>query len=114
MSGYVLITIIFSASVLLFCWILLSYLYHAIGGLSEKELHKLRFKNKFAFALTSFWKAISEAKFLPQESIKKEVGRIETPEIKKEHEPVSIQEFRESKVQETVQNRKRYRIKEKM
>lgn len=114
MLGYVLVTIIFSGSVLLFCWILLSYLYHAIGGLEEKDLRKLRFKNKFAFALTSFWKTISEAKFLPQESIKKEVGHIETPEINKEHEPVSIQEFRESKDKAVVQKRKRYRIKERM
>lgn len=114
MIGYILITVIFSVTVLLFCWILLSYLYHATGGLTERDLHKLRFKSKVAFALTSFWKRISEAKILPQESIKKGAGRITNKDSVSRHETANIKEFREKKEREAAKSQKRYKIKENM
>lgn len=98
MLGYILVTIFFAVMVLLFCWFLLYYLYHATGRVSEKELNKLRFKNKAVYCLMRIWKRIGEGRNYSREMMKDSAT--------KANETVSIQKFREKREKNTAPKRK--------
>lgn len=102
MLGYILVTIFFAIMVLLFCWFLLYYLYHATGCISEKELKKLRFKNKAVYWLMRIWKRIGEGRKYSQEVLKDSAA--------KANEAVSIQEFREKKERTAAKGKKNKHI----
>ncbi len=71
MLGNVYQVIVFSAALLFFCWLLLEYLLNRRGSEPEGGLY---LSSKTAFACTHFWKAVSDAKNLPEEALREETG----------------------------------------
>lgn len=71
MFGNVYQVVVFSAALLFFCWLLLEYLLNRRGREPEGGLY---LSSKTAFACTQFWKAVSDAKNLPEETFHEEAG----------------------------------------
>lgn len=112
MLGKILLIIIFAAALVFFCWMLVNYWLRSKGHSIRKETGRLKFGSKTAFAMTDFWNAVDEAKDIPKEVIKEEMGNIplsSTDNTVRRHIKSA-----DGKENTPVTSKKRYRIKENM
>lgn len=114
MSAKLIFTLIFAAAVLFFCYLLTRYWYRTGRYMWEKEAGNLRFGSKAAFALTHFWKAVDDAKELPKETVKGEMGSYRREEAEDRSGPVRMDSLKRTKEEGANHSRKKYRIKENM
>lgn len=73
MFGNIYQVIVFSAALLFFCWLLLEYL---LKQKSREPEDGLYLSSKTAFACADFWKTVSDAKNLPEETLREETGSL--------------------------------------
>ena len=71
MTREILLIILFAAALVAVCWMLMEYWLGTRGfGMNGG----LRFGSRTAFALAQFWKRVDEAKDIPDEPLKREMG----------------------------------------
>ena len=70
----ILLIILFAAALVAVCWMLMEYWLGTRGFGMNGEIGRLRFGSRTAFALAQFWKRVDEAKDIPDEPLKREMG----------------------------------------
>lgn len=103
-----------SVALLFFCWILTIFWLRIRGERTEKDPEKLRFGSRTAFAMTHFWKHVDEAKELPKETLKEELGSIQKDQPSEKYRLELASESKVNREGEHYESRKKYRIKENM
>lgn len=74
MTREILLIILFAAALVAVCWMLTEYWLGTRSLGMNGENGRLRFGSRTAFALTHFWKRVDEAKDIPDEPLKREMG----------------------------------------
>ena len=69
MSGYWIQFIVFAVALLFFCWLLLEYWFYRKGKCPQQGLY---LASKAAFAFTHFWKAVDDAKEIPEDTLREQ------------------------------------------
>lgn len=105
MLGNIYQVLVFSAALLFFCWLLLEYLLNRRGREPEGGLY---LASKTAFACTRFWKAVSDARNLPEEKLREETGSLRIGDDKSWDGTGQMRSEKE-KESEVIQRRKFYR-----
>ena len=103
-----------AAALLFFCWILTIFWLRVRGERTEKDPEKLRLGSRTAFAMTHFWKHVDEARELPKETLKEELGSIQKDQPSEKFRPELVSESKMTRENRHYESRKKYRIKENM
>lgn len=98
----------------IFCYLLTRYWFRAGRYTPVKDIGKLRFGSKTAFAMTHFWNAVDDAKELPIESVKGGMGSVSLDSAEEKNGPAVPFGCNGSKEDGTGYGRKSYRMKENM
>lgn len=92
MSGYWIQFIVFAVALLFFCWLLLEYWFYRKEQGLEKGLYLV---SKAAFAFTHFWKAVDDAKEIPEDTLKEQAERFILGDSRAESRIIHVQEQKE-------------------
>lgn len=103
-----------SAALLFFCWILTVFWLRFRGERPDKDPDQLRLGSRTAFAMTHFWKHVDEARELPKETLKEELGNIQKDLPSEKYRPELAPESKGTREGVHYESRKKYRIKENM
>lgn len=74
MTSEIFLILLFAAALIAVCWMLTEYWLGVQGAGGNEEIGRLRFGSRTAFAFTHFWKRVDEARQIPGETLKKEMG----------------------------------------
>lgn len=74
MMRELLMIILFTVALLAVCWILAEYWLGMKASGHHEEVGRLRFGSRTAFALAHFWKRMDDAREIPDDTLKHEMG----------------------------------------